>query len=235
MTFLEENMNKIICGDCLDVLKKLPDKCVDLILTDPPYGIIYQSHRRIDKYKKILNDDNFNWLTPFLTELKRIAKDTTMWYIFCSWHNVDIFKQEIEKVKNIKNILIWNKNTFGSGDLRCDFAPKYEMIIFCNEKSLLNGKRIPNVLNFPKTDNSLHPTQKPIDLFATLIEKSSSKGDIVLDPFSGSGTTAVACHNLNRRFICIEKDPDYWAASVKRLEDAQKQLSIFDYLEGAAE
>ena len=72
-----------------------------------------------------------------------------------------------------------------------------------------------------------HPTIKPIGIFQTLINNSSKENDLVLDCFSGSGTTAIACHNLKRRFICIEKDKDYYEASVKRLEDAQKQLTLF--------
>jgi site-specific DNA-methyltransferase (adenine-specific) len=72
-----------------------------------------------------------------------------------------------------------------------------------------------------------HPTQKPINLISYLIERSSRKNDLILDCFSGSGTTAVACHNLNRRFICIEKDEDYYKASVERLENAKAQLKLF--------
>ncbi len=228
MMNLNEYENKIINADCLDILRKLPDKCVDLVLTDPPYGINYQSSRRINKCSKITNDNNLNWLPIILSELKRISKDTAIWYIFCSWHHIDKFKQEIDKIKHIKNILIWNKNNFGFGDLKCDFSPKYEMIFFCNEHTPLNGKRIANVLNFAKSNNSLHPTQKPLDLFETLIWKASQPNDLILDCFSGSGTTAVAAHKLGRRFICIEKDPDYWAASIKRLEEARKQISFFE-------
>ena len=219
--------NKIILGDCLDIMRQMPDKCIDLVLTDPPYGMSYQSGRREEKYNKIDNDDTLDWLPCFLEELKRVSKDDAIWYIFCSWHKVDVFKRELEKVKNVKNILIWNKNNFGSGDLYCDFAPKYEMIIFCNDKKELNGKRIPNVLNFAKTDNSLHPTQKPVDLFGCLIDKATQENDLVLDCFSGSGTTAIACHNLGIDFICIEKDPDYHAASVKRLEVHKRQMNLF--------
>lgn len=222
--------NKIINADCLDVLRELPDKCVDLVLTDPPYGINYQSSCRINKYSKITNDNNLDWLPIILRELKRISKDTAIWFIFCSWHHIDKFKREIAKIKHIKNILIWNKNNFGCGDLKCDFAPKYEMIIYCNENTPLRGKRIANILNFAKTNNSLHPTQKPLGLFETLIEKASPQNDLVLDCFSGSGTTAVAAYNLGRRFICIEKDRGYWEASVKRLEDARKQISMFEYM-----
>lgn len=218
---------KIINADCMDILNQLPDKCIDLVLTDPPYGINYQSGWREQKYEKIKDDNNLDWLPGFLKELKRVSKDDAIWYVFCSWHNVDVFKHEIQRVRNVKNILIWNKNNFGSGDLFCDYAPKYEMCIFCNENKKLNGNRIANVLNFAKTGNELHPTQKPVDMFGVLIQKSSNENDLVLDCFSGSGTTAVACHNLKRRFICIEKDPEYWAKSCERLKAEQAQLQLF--------
>jgi len=219
--------NKILNADCMDILKQLPDKCIDLVLTDPPYGMNYQSGRREQKYEKIQDDNNLDWLPEFLKELKRVSKDDAIWYVFCSWHNVDVFKWEIQKVRNVKNILIWNKNNFGSGDLFCDYAPKYEMCIFCNENKKLNGNRISNVLNFAKTGNELHPTQKPVDMFGVLVKKGCNENDLVLDCFSGSGTTAIACHRLKRRFICIEKDKDYWQASVKRLEQEQAQGVLF--------
>ena len=149
-------------------------------------------------------------------------------YIFCSWHNIDKFKSEIQKFIKIKNILIWNKNNFGSGDLFSDYAPKYENIIFCNPRNKpLNGKRIANVLNYAKTLNELHPTEKPINLFSLLIEKSSNENELILDCFSGSGTTAIACHNLKRRFICIEKDVEYYKKSVERLKAVQAQGQLF--------
>ena len=72
-----------------------------------------------------------------------------------------------------------------------------------------------------------HPTQKPLKLFEMILNDYSKENDLILDCFSGSGTTAVACHNLNRRFICIEKDEDYYKASVERLENAQAQLKLF--------
>lgn len=227
MLDVKELENKIINADCMDILKQLPDKCIDLVLTDPPYGMNYQSGRREQKYKKIQDDNNLEWLPEFLKELKRVSKDDAIWYVFCSWHNVDFFKHEIQKVRNVKNILIWNKNNFGSGDLFCDYAPKYEMCIFCNENKKLNGNRIANVLNFAKTGNELHPTQKPVDMFSVLIQKGSNENDLVLDCFSGSGTTAIACHRLKRRFICIEKDKSYWEASCKRLEEEQRQGMLF--------
>lgn len=78
-----------------------------------------------------------------------------------------------------------------------------------------------------KEKDKIHPTQKPVQLFQWLLERQTKEGDIVLDCFSGSGTTAIACHNLKRRFICIEKDKDYYEASIKRLEEHQRQLMLF--------
>lgn len=231
MSFLTENMDTIINADCMDVLKQLPDKCVDLVLTDPPYGMNFKSNHRTKKFNKIESDNNLNWLPQWVNEINRIKKDDSHLYIFCSWHNVDVFKQEIEKYFPVKNILIWLKNNIGMGDLANDYAPQYELILYCNpNKKSLNGSRDSTIIKYSRTNNEFHPTQKPVDLISYLIKKSSKENDLVLDCFSGSGTTAVACHKLGRHFICVEKDPDYWAASVKRLDEERRQMTIFDVL-----
>ena len=225
---MEKYINQIIHADCMDILKQLPDKCVDLVLTDVPYDMNFQSNRRKDKYKHIENDDNLNWLSEWCKQVKRIIKDNAHLYIFCSWHNVDVFKQEIEKYIKIKNILIWVKNNTGMGDLINDYAPKYEMILFCNPNNKpLNDGRDSNILYFNRTNNVNHPTEKPIDMMSYLIRKSTKEGDLIIDTFAGSCPVAIACHNLKRRFICIEKDYDYWKASVERLENAEAQLRLF--------
>jgi site-specific DNA-methyltransferase (adenine-specific) len=81
--------------------------------------------------------------------------------------------------------------------------------------------------NMKEKEIRIHPTQKPVPLFQWCLNNYSKEGDLILDCFSGSGTTAVACHNLKRRFICIEKDPEYWEKSVERLEKVQQQLTLF--------
>lgn len=222
---IEEMKNKIHLGDCLEFMKNMPDKCVDLVLTDPPYGMKFQSGHRRERHKKIENDDNLNWIPEWVEQTKRILKDDGFLFSFCSFHYVDVFKAEIEKFLPVKNILIWQKNNTGMGDLYGDFAPQYEMIIFCNLGGKhLNGRRDSNILQFQRTDNALHPTQKPKDLISYLASKTmQSGGGIVMDMFSGSGTTAIACHDIGLDFICVEKDPDYHAASVKRLEQHQRQ------------
>lgn len=228
---MDKYINQIINADCLDILRELPDKSIDLVLTDPPYGMSYERHIKDKKFGKIENDDNLLWLENWCNVLLNKCKDSAHLYIFCSWHNIDVFKRILQKYFHFKNILIWDKFSQGMGDLRTDYGCSYEMICYCsklnkNIKSL-NGERNTNIIRMTNDKNEIHPTQKPLKLFSFFVEKSSNPNDLVLDCFSGSGTTAIACHNLNRRFICIEKDKDYYKASVERLKDAQSQLKLF--------
>lgn len=205
-------MKNNVCyqGDCLEVMKGVKDGSIDLVLTDPPYGMSYKSNHRKDKYDKIKNDENLDWLPELSKELFRVSKNNTHLYVFCSFHNIDIFKQEFEKNFTLKNILIWEKNNTSMGDLFGDYAPKYEMILYLNKgRKLLNNGRDPNIIKFNRTGNKLHPTEKPVDMFEYLINKSTNENDIVLDCFAGSGTTGVAAKNLNRNFILIEQDEKY--------------------------
>lgn len=210
----------LINDDCLIAMAKLPDKSIDLILTDPPYGMDYQSNRRKIKYNKIKNDTNIeDWLYFSLRQFSRILKDNSHCYIFCSLHYLTKFIDYSQEFFQLKNILIWQKNNHGSGDLKGNYAPKYEFILFLtNGRKLLNGKRHSNILNFDKTNNKLHPTQKPTDLLKFIIEKSTNPNDVVLDPFMGSGSTGVACKNTNRDFIGIELDQDYFDIAKERIE-----------------
>lgn len=99
---------------------------------------------------------------------------------------------------------------------------------YCNPANYEDARTIfSSFINIKDKKLFKHPTIKPLDIISKLVKNSSRAGDVILDCFSGSGTTAVACHNLNRHFICIEKDPDYWAASVKRLEEAKQQFNLF--------
>ena len=210
----------LLNGDCFELLQDIPDESIDMVLTDPPYGMNYQSGQRKVKHKKIMGDSNLDWLDDFVNEIYRVSKQNTAHYVFCSFHHIDKFKQAIEKKFKVKNILTWVKNQQSMGDLKGDFAPKTEFIIFFHKgRRLINGKRDPNVLEFKKTRNELHPTQKPVDMTEYMIGKFSDEGDVILDPFMGSGTTGVACLNTNRRFIGIELDDDYFNIAKERIEN----------------
>jgi site-specific DNA-methyltransferase (adenine-specific) len=221
-------LKKIYNGDCFEIMKTIEENTIDLVLTDPPFGMSFQSNHRKEKHKKIENDDNLDWLLNWVNELKRIVKDDSHLYIFCSWHKVDIFKSELEKHFKIKNILIWEKNNTGMGDLEGDYAPKYEMIIFCsNGVKKLKGRRDSNIVKAKKTANINHPTEKPINLMEYFIEKSSNKGDVVFDSFAGGGSTLIAAEILDRNYIGIELDKDYFNIINKRLSEHKSQIRMF--------
>ena len=203
-------VNEVACVDWEDAIKQVFTNTIDLVLTDPPYGMAYRSNRRKEKHKSIQNDTDLDWLDDWCKELKRVCKDEAHLYIFCSWHNIDVFKQTLGAYFNVKNILVWEKNNHGSGDLLGDYAPKYELIIFCsNGSKKLNGGRSSNVIKCAKMTTDNHPTEKPTNLLRHLIEKSTNKGDLVLDTFAGSFSTARACKEIGRDFICFEVEPEY--------------------------
>lgn len=211
--------NTIIQGDCLELMKTIPDGSIDMILTDPPYGMEFRSNYRKQRYNAIEGDKDLSWIDVFVEEAFRVSKENTAHYIFCSFHNVDILKQAFERKFKIKNLLVWEKNNTSMGDLKADFAPKVEFILFVQKgRRMINGKRDPNIMKFNRTGNNLHPTEKPVDMFEYLLSKFSNEDDTILDPFAGSGTTGVACKNLNRNYILIEKEPEYVEIIKKRLD-----------------
>lgn len=197
---------------------------VDCIVTDPPYLMDYKSNRRKnknDRFDKIKNDkDNNELIKNFIPKCYELLNDNTAIYMFCSWHNIDFFKQEFEKHFKLKNLLVWNKNNHGSGDLKGSYAPKHELILYGHKgRSLHNNKRIADVLNYDKISSSklLHPTEKPVDMLEWFVSNNSNENDIILDPFMGSGSTGVACKNLNRNFIGIELDKEYFDIAKERI------------------
>ena len=216
---------KLYQGDCLEVMGGIEDKSVDLIVTDPPYLMDYQSNRRKkeDRFDKIKNDKgNYMLIQDYLEECHRIMKDNTAIYCFCSWHNIDFFKNEFEKYFKLKNILVWNKNNHGTGDLKGSYAPKHEFILFGHKgRTLLREKRIADVIDCPKiSSNKLtHPTEKPQDLLEIFIKQSSDEESIIFDGFMGTGSCGIAAKKLNRNFIGIELDEKYFNIAKDRLEN----------------
>ena len=222
-------INKIVQGNCLEVLKGIPDESIDLCLTDPPYGMNYQSSWRIDKHDKIIFDDSIEWFESFAKQLFRIMKNDTHTYIFCNDYAISYFRNWLELAGFVnKRVLVWVKNNHTSGDLEGDYGNKTEFLLYAHKgKRKLNGKRNTNVLYYSRENTDNHPTAKPISLCGFLIEKSSNKSDIVLDPFSGSFTTALAAEMLNRNWIGIELSPEYCAIGQQRLDIYRQQLKLF--------
>jgi site-specific DNA-methyltransferase (adenine-specific) len=204
--------NKIINADCMDILRQLPDKCIDLVLTDPPYGIgadkgFGRSLRKNDNIIKKEWDKDIPCNEVF-QEIQRVSRSQIIWggnYFPCLW------------LASCRGYIVWDKMNGGRDFADCEMAwTSFDTVARLFQKRIVGS--IPD---------RFHPTQKPLSLFEWCLQNYSKEGDLVLDCFSGSGTTAVACWNLKRRFICIEKNFDYWAASVRRLEEAQRQMRLF--------
>lgn len=207
------------------VKERLKDKSVDLLLTDIPFGMEFQSGYRKQKHLKIANDNNIDWFPDWIKEMDRVCKDDAHMYIFCSHHNIEVFKSEIQKYRKVKNILIWQKNNTGMGDLYGDYAPQYEMVLFCsNGNKKLNGGRDSNIVKANRTQNQLHGTQKPVDLMEYFIAKSSEENELVLDTFAGSGSTLVGAKNTRRNYIGFEIEPTHYETCIKRLSIIQGSL-----------
>jgi len=217
-------------GDCLDILPTLANKSVDLVLTDPPYGMQYQSAWRTatPRFDKIDNDNNLDWLNPFMKLCYEAQKQDTHIYLFCNDYAISEFRKSLElSGYNPKRALVWVKNNHTSGDLFGDYGNKTEFIVFGHKgKRDLIGKRDTNVLYFDRENDLFHPTQKPVSINGYLIKKSSAPKDIILDPFAGSGTTAIACIRLNRKYILIEKEEKYCEIAARRIETELDQTTI---------
>lgn len=201
-------------------MKTIPDGSYDMVLSDPPYGMSYQSSRRTDKHEKIAFDDSIEWFEDFAKDLFRVLKDNTHAYVFCNEYALSYFRDWLEKAGfTNKRTLVWVKNNHTSGDLEGDYGNKTEFILYAQKgRRELNGHRDTNVLNYSRVNSDNHPTEKPTDICRYLIQKSSNEGETVFDPFMGSGTTLVAAKSERRSATGIELSEKYCEIARKRLE-----------------
>ena len=209
--------NNIIRGDCLKVLPKLPAGSIDLLLTDPPYGMRYLAKAGS---RPIVGDDDLSWFAPVIRECYRVLRPNTHAYVFCNEYGLATFRAEMAAAGfKVKRLLVWVKDQHTAGDLGGDYANRTEYVLFGHKgRRLLNGHRDPNVLFFKRAGHRRdHPTEKPEEMLRYLIAKSSAPGELVLDPFAGSGTTCRAARDLGRRYLGIEIDPRYAEIARRRL------------------
>lgn len=205
-------------------MKDIPDESIDMIVTDPPYGISYSSnHRTKSKKFAVLKGDDGDLRLGAYSEFHRILKNNSVAVVFASWKNVAVDFIELQKYFDIKNVLIWFKGGGGLGDLKHTLSTDYELALVCHKgKCPIRGKREGSVWSVGKVNPNimLHPTQKPEELLDRIIMKWSDEYDVVFDPFMGSGTTGVACVNTNRNFIGIELDENYFEIAKQRINNA---------------
>lgn len=245
--------NKIYQGDCLELMKQIEDKSIDLILCDLPYGVTQNKADKVidlqklwKQYKRIIKDDGAIVLTaqqPFTTDL--INSNRTMFRYELIWHKelpsgfLNANRQPLRVHENVlvfyKNLGTYNpqkvkgKKNHSKGSMKTDVNNNYGQYgKIDNSEEQGDMKHPQSVISFmkPHPSKAEHPTQKPVELFEYLIKTYTNEGDLVLDNCIGSGTTAIACVNTNRNFIGFEISQEYVDIANKRLE--QSKLKVME-------
>lgn len=228
-------------ADCLEILKSIPDNSIDLIVTDPPYRTT--SRGSCGGTGGILKDElnmkgkvffhNDIKISDWIGEVYRVLKESGHCYIMTNNVNLCNYLTEIKDAGfNIFKTLVWKKDNCITNMYYMD---NHEYIIFCRKGKAIkiNNCGTKSVLEIQNPKNKNHPTEKPVELMEILIENSSNKGDTVLDPFMGSGSTGVACVNTGRKFVGVELDTHYFYMAQNRINNAS--TSWLDNLLGGVE
>lgn len=222
--------NEIWHGDALELVEKLPDP-IHCLITDPPYGVNYVSRKaatnRGKKYvNEIANDGDLGSAIDLFLDVatpivEKMADDSDL-YVFTRW---DILAPWVDAVQSLpgvkyKMLLVWDKGDLGMGDIDSNWGCSHELIIYAKKGRREVGWRRSSIIAVDRVHASrhIHPTEKPVTLLEYFVKMSTDPGDLVVDPFSGSGSTSVAAMNLGRSSIGIEKDERYIGSSRSRLD-----------------
>lgn len=250
MKTIEELKNTVIQGDCLEVMKDIPDNSVDMILADLPYGTTACKWDTIipfeplwEQYKRIIKDNGAIVLTasqPFTSAL--VMSNVKMFKYEWVWdkkQSGSFLLAKYQPLKITESVLVFSNGTgkyfpqMRTGKLRKKGGSKSKSELYTNLGSQvkISDQYYPvNIIEFSMANKRgrLHPTQKPVALFEYLIKTYTNEGDIVLDNVAGSFTTAIASENLKRNWVCIEKEKEYCEIGLKRINENREKLGILD-------
>ncbi len=234
--------HRLMCGDStsIDDVERLMDgEKADMVFTDPPYGVNATGGRQQTKQKlgmKAIENDNLigdnlkNFLSDFISIMQ--YKNDASIYICYPWITQKEFTEAIkENNLNIKNCIIWNKKVFGLNGFK-GYRPQYEMIYFCCKDDFIwyGDKAQSNVWDISREikreEQGNHPTPKPIEVIAKALNNSSKKEDIIYDAFGGSGSTLIACEQLNRKCYMMELDEHYCDVIIQRWENLTGKKAV---------
>ena len=228
---IEQRLNKCgpdqwVCGDWREHVEAIKDCSIAVLLTDPPYGMGYQSDHRLDrrkarKHERIENDgdgegaaEHGQCVSAFMPKLAENAHV----FAFTSWRNEESMRTALADAGLlVRGSLVWVKNNTGMGDPKTTFAPKHERIIHAVKGSPILFEREADVLEFDRVNTDRHPTEKPVNLLARLIEITTVKGQRIADPFGGVGSTCEAAESLGRNYWGCEINEEYWRHGCNRL------------------
>lgn len=213
-------MNTILHGDCIKLMRQMPSRSVDFILTDPPYLVNYRDRSN----RSIRNDATDTWLKPAMAEAYRVLKHDRVAIMYYGWTRVDAF------------FAAWKEAGFqpvGHLVFRKTYSSKSRFFRYQHEQAFLLAKGKPplpkqplaDVMDMPYSGNKLHPTQKPITALMPLIRNFSLPGELVLDPFAGSGSSCAAALLTGRRYTGIELDAEYHQTACQRLDKIRERVA----------
>jgi DNA modification methylase len=213
----------VYCGDAMEVLPTLERDSADLLVTDPPWGMMWESNYRTASFGQMDGDTSSDLGMAGIAACMRILKNCRHLYVFGKF---DVSQFKI----GAKADLIWDKGMMGMGNMTVPWGSQHEPIVFAvsvkhKGKAPAGGlaakMRRGSVLKHqrPNSEQVRHPSEKPVLLIRELIESSSRHGEVVLDPFGGSGSTAIAAMIEGRRAIVIEKEPQWCDMIVSRCKE----------------
>lgn len=221
---------KLWLGDCLEVMATWPSGSASAVVTDPPYGIDYQSARRIDRAQwkpKIANDT-----TPFVWFLPQAARIAPLTLCFCRWDVQEAFRSAMAWAGMcVRSQVIWDRCSHGMGDLNGTPAPQHDVIwMGVSGDYTLPGKRPTTIVRSQRLpgDALEHPNEKPVDLMEALVGSYSPADAVIVDPFAGSGATGVAAIRLGRSFWGCEIEPKYFELATRRIQAELDRYVLFD-------
>jgi site-specific DNA-methyltransferase (adenine-specific) len=212
--------NQIFHGDCIEVMSQMPANSVDFILTDPPYLVNYRDRTG----RTIQNDTDDTWLKPAMAEAYRVLKQDRVAVMFYGWTKVDEF------------FAAWKDAGFqpvGHIVFRKAYSSKSRFLSYRHEQAYLLAKGRPplpkqpvaDVIDMPYSGNNLHPTQKPVEPLVRLIRSFTLPGELVLDPFAGSGSSCAAALLTGRKYIGVEMDDAYYQQASERMGRVQARTA----------
>lgn len=226
----------ILRGDSKDIIKRIPDNSIDFIFTDPPYNLGQHSTGNIPlPGRSAMNNDVAEWdkidFNPeeWAEEFVRILKPTGNLFIFTSYNQLGRWYNSLDHRFDTSNFMIWHKTNPAPKIFKAGFLNSCEMIFTCwNKKhtwNFISQSEMHNFIESPicmrpeRLKDPKHPAQKPVKILKKMIEIASNENDIIFDPFMGVGSTGVAALDLNRRFIGVELEENYFGAAKKRIDD----------------
>lgn len=232
MTHISTIQSGIYHGSCLKLISELPYRSVDALITDPPYGVGFESRRAVTGVGKtwvepVENDDDLEkavaLFCDMMIEVEPKLKLNADVYVFTRWDIVDTWIDVIRSTDwlDYKMLLVWDKGIPGMGDIDNNWGCGHELILYCKRVHRRPvAWRRSGIIAVDKVHSTraIHPTEKPVPLLEKFVDMSTKRGEVVLDPFSGSGSAVVAAKNLERIGIGFELKESHYRRSLQRLE-----------------